>query len=138
MGMTGKGALMARRGSEKRQLSGQVLVRLTSDQNAAVVARAQAARVSTAAWLRKLIAKAVDVEPGPVTRTVVAPEIVLEVAQLRCAAADMSDALFEIGITLREEGRDADYAAIWALLNDVTSVVLDIDRLKEKLWRAVG
>jgi len=138
MGMTEKGALMARRGSEKRKLSGQVLVRLTSDQNAAVFARAQAARVSTAAWLRKLIAKAVDVEPGPETRTVVAPEIVLEVAQLRCATGDIGDALFELGMTVRDQGYEAEYAAIWSLLNDVKSVVLDLDRIKEKLWRAVG
>ena len=49
---------MARRGTEMRRLPAQVLVRLTSEQQAAVAAHAQAAQVSAATWIRRVIADA--------------------------------------------------------------------------------
>jgi hypothetical protein len=125
---------MARRGSDTRRLPGQVLVRLTSEQNAAVVARAQAARVSTATWLRRLIADAIGVERGPVTSRAIPPTIVLEIAHLRVAAGEISDAIYDAANVAREQGYEDDFAAIWSRLDDVKKIVLQLDQLKEKLW----
>lgn len=125
---------MARRGSETRRLPGQVLVRLTSEQHGAVVSRAQAARVSTATWLRRLIADAVGVERGPVTSRAIPPAIVLEIAHLRVAAGEISDAIYDAAKVVREQGYEDDYAAIRSRLDDVKKIVLELDRLKEKLW----
>jgi len=125
---------MSRRGSEKRKLAGQVLVRLTEAQQQAVAAHAQAAQVTAASWLRLLIADAVSVDPGPRTTRAVPPEIVVEVTQMRELLAEIGGALVQATIAAREDGRHAEHQRIEALLPEVKAVVRDVDQLKERLW----
>ncbi len=126
---------MARRGSEKRKLTGAVLVRLTAEQQAAVASYAVAEQVSTATWLRLLIADAIGVEPGPVTSRAIPPHGILEIAHLRAVVAELGGALVQAAIAARQDGRPAEHAAIEALIPGIKAAVRDLDRLKEKLWR---
>ncbi|MGP8025417.1 MAG: hypothetical protein ACLPJJ_01675 [Acidocella sp.] len=125
---------MPRSGSEKRKLTGQVLVRLTAEQQAAVATYAVAEQVSAATWLRRLIADALGISPGPVTTRGQAPELVLEVAHLREVVAELCGALVQAAVASRKDGRPAEHAAIEALIPSIKSAVLELDKLKEKLW----
>jgi transposase-like protein len=126
---------MARRGSETRRLPAEVLVRLTDEQKTAVAMHVQAAQVSIATWVRRIIADAIGVEPGPVTRRAVPPQEILEIAHLREVVAELGGALVKAVIAAREGGRPVEHAAIEALIPGIKAAVLDLDRLKEKLWR---
>ena len=125
---------MARRGSEKRRLPAQVLVRLTSEQGAIVAALSQAAQVTTATWLRRIIADAIGAEPGPVMRRSTPPQGILEIAHLREVVAELGGALVKAAITAREDGRPVEHAEIEALIPRIKSAALELDKLKEKLW----
>jgi hypothetical protein len=126
---------MPGRGSENRQLPEEVLVRLTVEQFTAVVGHALAEQISKSTWVRRLIADALEIDPGPVVIRAQAPELVLEVAHLREVVAELGGALVKAAIAAREDGRPVEHAAIEALIPDIKATVLDLDRLKEKLWR---
>ena len=125
---------MARRGSEKRQLIGQVLVRLTAEQQAAVVRHALAKQVTAATWLRRLIADALGISPGPLTMRAQAPELVLEVVHLREVVAELGGALVQAAVAARKDGRVAEHEEIEALIPCIKSAALELDKIKEKLW----
>jgi hypothetical protein len=118
-----------------RRLAAQVLVRLTREQHMAVVAQAQAAQVSLASWIRRVIADAIGVEPGPVTTRAMPPHVILEIAHLREVVAELGGALVKAAITARQDGRPAEHAAIEALIPGVKAAVRNLDKLKETLWR---
>jgi hypothetical protein len=118
-----------------RRLPAQVLVRLTSEQQAAVAAHAQAAQVSLATWIRRVIADAIGVEPGPVTSRAIPPQGILEIAHLREVVAELCGALVKAAIAARQDGRPAEHAAIEALIPGIKAAIHDLDGLKEKLWR---
>jgi hypothetical protein len=125
---------MARRGSEKRRKPAQVLVRLTNEQWAAVAAHVEAAQVTTATWLRRIIVDAIGVEPGPVTTRAIAPQVILEIAQLREVVAELGGALVQAAVAARKDGRTAEHAEIEALIPSIKFAALEFDKLKEKLW----
>ena len=121
-------------GSEKRRLTGEVLVRMTAEQQAAVERCALAARMTRATWLRRLIADALEIDPGPVVIRAQAPELVLEVANLREVVAELGGALVQAAVAARKDGRAAEHAEIEALIPSIKSAALELDKLKEKLW----
>jgi transposase-like protein len=121
-------------GSEKRQITGKVLVRVTAEQQAAVARHALAEQVTMATWLRQLIADALDVDPGPVVIRAQAPELVLEVAHLREVVAELSGALVQAAVAARKDGRAVEHAEIEALIPRIKSAALELDKVKEKLW----
>lgn len=129
---------MSRRGTETRQLTGQVLVRLTAEQHAAVASAAEGHQVSIATWVRWLIAEALDVDPGPVTTRAVPPEIVLELAHLREVVAELGGALVQSSIAAREDGRPVEHDEIEALIPRIKAAAEELLRLKEVLWRAAA
>ena len=89
---------MPNSGSEKRRLNGQVLVRMTTEQQVAVARHALAEQVTRATWLRQLIADALEIDPGPVVIRAQAPELVLEVAYLREVVAELGGALVQAAV----------------------------------------
>jgi hypothetical protein len=125
---------MASHGSEKRKLTGEVLVRLTAEQQAAVASYAVAEQVTAATWLRRLIADAIGVEPGPVTSRAIPPQGILEIAHLREVVAELGGALVQAAVAARKDGRAAEHAEIEALIPSIKSAALELDKLKEKLW----
>jgi hypothetical protein len=125
---------MSRRGSEKRRLTGQVLVRLTEAQQHAVAAHARTAQVTGASWLRLLIADAVSVDPGPRTTRATPPELILEIAKLREVLAEIGGALVQAAIACRQDGRPVEYDKIERLIPSVKAAVLDVDKVKVQLW----
>ena len=121
-------------GSEKRRLTGQVLVRMTAEQQAAVERYALAEQMTRATWLRRLIADALEIDPGPVVIRAQAPELVLEVANLREVVAELGGALVQAAVAARKDSRAAEHAEIEALIPSIKSAALELDKLKEKLW----
>lgn len=128
---------MSRRGTENRKLPGQVLVRLTAEQHAAVASVAAGHQVSIATWVRWMIADALEIDPGPVTTRAVPPDIVLELARLHEVVAELGGALVQSSIAAREDGRPAEHDEIEALLPFIKAAADDLLLLKEALWRAV-
>lgn len=124
---------MARRGSEKRRLIAQVLVRLTEHQQLAVATHAERAQITIASWLRCLIADTLNVDAGPIVSSP-APEMILEIAHMREVVAELGGALVQAAIRTREDNRPVAHHDIEALITDVKRAVHDLDRLKEKLW----
>lgn len=129
---------MSRRGSETRRLPAQVLVRLTAEQQAAVAYYASSGRVSIAAFVRHMIADALDTAPGPVSVRAQAPDWILEVAHLREVVAELGGAMVQAAIAARQDNRPAEHEAIEALLPHIKSAVRDLDGLKEKIWPRVA
>jgi hypothetical protein len=125
---------MPRSGTERRRLSGQVLVRLTHEQQKAVATRAQAAQVTAAAWLRLLIGDVLSVDPGPTVTRAAPSAFIIEVAHLREVLAEIGGALVQASIAAREEGRPAQHEQIEQLIPQVKAAVRDVDLLKAKLW----
>ena len=121
-------------GSEKRRLTGKVLVRMTAEQQAAVERCALAEQMTRATWLRRLIADALEIDPGPVVIRAQAPELVLEVANLREVVAELGGALVQAAVAARKDNRAAEHAEIEALIPSIKSAALELDKLKEKLW----
>ncbi|WP_298283580.1 hypothetical protein [Acidocella sp.] len=117
-----------------RQLTGQVLVRLTAEQQAAVATYAVAEQVTMATWIRRLVADAIGVEPGPVTWRAIPPQGVLEIAHLREVVAELGGALVQAAVAARKDGRAAEHEEIEMLIPRIKSSALELDRLKEKLW----
>ena len=113
-----------RRGTEKRRLAGQVLVRLTAEQQAAVERYALADQVSAATWVRCIIADAIDVDPGPVMTRAVPPHGILEIAHLREVVAELGGALVQAAIAARQDGRPAEHEAIEGLIPCIKAAVL--------------
>lgn len=124
---------MSRRGTEKRRLAGQVLVRLTREQHALVAAHAEVDGVTVATLVRGMIAKALEIDPGP--RTVRAPpEIILEIAHLRQVVVGLAAALLQADNSANDDGQTAERISFQDLISDVKAVVQEIDLLKKKLW----
>ena len=123
-----------RRGTEKRRLNHQVLVRLTDDQQRDVAIRARAAQLTLASWLRVTIADAIAVDPGPRTTRAIAPELVLEVAHLREVVAELGGAMVQATVAARKDGRAVEHAEIEALIPSIKAAALELDKVKEKLW----
>lgn len=125
---------MPRSGSKKRHFTGQVLVRLTAEQQAAVASYALAEQVSAATWVRRLIADVLGISPGPVTIRAQAPELVLELAYLREVVAELGGALVQAAVAAGKDERAVEHREIEALIPRIKSAALELDKLKEKLW----
>lgn len=128
------------RGTERRRLSGQVLVRLPSGTAAAVVTRAAAAGLTEAAWIRCQLVDLLGADPADAVLVAArrpprppAPAHVLEVARLREAVAEMTGALVQAAIRSREGDRLDTHAAIEAVLPDVRRAVREFDAVKRVL-----
>lgn len=91
-------------------------------------------QVSAATWLRHLIADALGISPGPVTTRAQTPELVLEVAYLREVVAELGGSLVQAAVAARKDGRVAEHEEIEALIPCIKSAVLELDKIKEKLW----
>jgi hypothetical protein len=125
------------RGTEKRLMAAQVLVRLPSGTANAVAARADADGLTASAWIRARLVDLVGTEPAdaipvPARRAPrpPAPAHVLEVARLRESVAEMTGALVQAAIRSREGGRMDTHAAIEDTLPAVRRAVRDLDALK--------
>ncbi len=125
---------MTRRGSERRRMPGQVLVRMTPILHDAVAARAQSEQLTIAAWLRRTISKVVDANPGPVRSRARAPELVIEIANLRIRIAELTDLLKTASIAAHQSGWHVMQDDIQNLLIYIRQAVSDLDRIKERLW----
>lgn len=123
---------MSRRGSEVRKLEGQVLVRLTFEQQQAVAFYAETSRVSMATWIRTVIADAVSVGVGPVIRAKPS-ELVLEIADLRSHVARLTGALVKAAILTRQDGRQVNHERIEGIISQLKMAVVDLDVVKENL-----
>jgi hypothetical protein len=127
-----------KRGTERRKLDGgQVLVRLTSALAAAVAAQADAAGLTEAAWIRSLVAAAVDAEPAgavPVRAYeqphAPQPEHVLELARLREAVGEATGAITKSAVFAKVSCQAETHALLEALLPLYRQHALDLDRLK--------
>jgi hypothetical protein len=128
-------------GSEKRRMEMAVTVRMPEDLAVHCRDVAERAKLSVASWLRALAVEATtnievhrrpskprpQLPPAP-------PGIILELAGLREVVAELGGALVQSAIAAREGGRLADHAEIEAVIPKVKRAVVDLDRLKEKLW----
>ena len=112
-------------------------MRLTAEQYAAVVRHALVGQVSKATWLRRLIADALEIDPGPVVIRAQAPELVLEVAHLREVVAELGGAMVQAAVAARKDGRAVERAEIEALIPSIKAAALELDKVKEKLWPRV-
>ena len=126
------------RGTERRRLSGQVVVRLAPATAARVAARATAAGLTQAAWIRHQLVGLLGTDPVEVVPErarraprAPAPAHVLEVARLREVVAELSGALVQAAIRSREGGHLDTHAIIEATLPDVRRVVRELDALKQ-------
>lgn len=131
---------MPRRGTERRALTGQVLVRLPTALASRIAAAAEADGVTAAAWLRARAADAVGAAPGEAVPVRAyrrprppPPAAVVAVAQLREVVAELTGALVQAAIVSRAAGRDADHAAIEATIPSVRALVRDLDRVKRHI-----
>lgn len=99
-----------RRGSERRRLADQVLVRMSPALAAAVRAEAEAAELSASAWIRRQIADVVQqpdaVHPTPPAKKgrPVPSEAVVEVRRLQGVLGETCGATVQLTKTLRETG----------------------------------
>ena len=128
------------RGTERRRLSGQVVIRLAPGTAALVAARAAAAGLTQAAWVRNQLVSLlgtdpVDTVPERARRAPrpPAPAHVLEVARLRESVAELTGALVQAAIRSRKGEHLDTHAAIEAALPDVRRAVRDLDALKQAL-----
>jgi hypothetical protein len=128
---------MSKHGTETRRLPAQVLVRLTPQQQAAVKRHAEAAQVSMAMLVRRLIANAIEVDVGPSTSRAQPPEIILEIARLREVVAELGGSIVQAAMAARKDGRVVEHEKIEGLLPAIKSIVVELDAVKEKLWRPV-
>ncbi|OYV26118.1 MAG: hypothetical protein B7X08_03065 [Acidocella sp. 20-63-7] len=110
------------------------MVRLTPEQQSAVLSYAVADQISAATWLRHLIADELGVSSGPVTTWAHPPELVLEVAYLREVVAELGGAMVQAAVVTRRDGRAVEHEEIEALIPRIKSAALELDRIKEKLW----
>ena len=126
------------RGTERRRLSGHVVIRLAPGTAALVAARAVAAGLTQAAWVRGQLvgllgADPVDAVPERARRAPrpPAPAHVLELARLRESVAELAGVLVQAAIRSREGERLDTHAVIEAALPDVRRAVRDLDALKQ-------
>jgi hypothetical protein len=117
---------MARRGSEVRRLPAQILVRLTVDQHSAISERALAAQVSCSTWARFALAKLVNVDPGRTKIRAAPPPIILELANLRGAVAQLYDALVEASNASLEGGQAFQYVQIEDIIREIKAAMLGL------------
>lgn len=102
-----------RRGSERRRLADQVLVRMSPALAAAVRAEAEAAELSASAWIRRQIADVVQqpdaVHPTPPARRgrPAPTEAVVEVRRLQGVLGETCGAMVQLTKALRETGHGA-------------------------------
>jgi hypothetical protein len=99
---------------------------------------ALADQVSAATLVRRIIAYAIDVDPGPVVTRAIPPAAILEIAHLREVVAELGGALVQAAIAARQDGRPAEHEEIEGLIPCIKAAVCDLDRLKAKLWRPAG
>ena len=126
---------MSRRGTEIRRLPGQVLVRLTHEQQSVVASLAHARQISSSAWVRGLIADAIGVDRGPVMVRSHPPEIILQLAALRQVLARLVEAIEQLAIVAPRPRQQAEWQQIEQLILLTKEAVHDVDSLKERLWR---
>jgi hypothetical protein len=129
---------VSRSGTEKRRLPGQVLVRLTAEQQAAVATAADSYNVSAATFVREIIAVALKIDAGPIVKRTVPPEIVLDIARLREVVAELGGAMVQASIAAREDGRPVEHETIESLLPDIKKIADELLALKDALWRAAA
>ena len=129
---------MARRGTETRRLPGQVLVRLTAEQQDAITTAARSCDVSVATFVRGLIATALKVDRGPTVQHGAPPELVLEIARLREVVAELGGAMVQASIAAREDNRPAEHDRIEALLPDIKNAAAELLALKNALWQSAA
>ena len=121
-------------------MAGQILVRLPAGTAATVHRRAEAARLTAAAWVRSQLVDRLGTEPEDAVPVQArraprppAPAHVLEIAKLREAVAKLTGVLVQAAIRSREgEWLDL-HAEIEATLPSVRAAVLDIDALKRAM-----
>ena len=128
---------MANRGTEKRALSGQILVRLPAVTATHIASLAAADDLTAAAWARRVLVAAAGCDPAdavPVrARTLPSPPRpahVMEMVRLREVVAEMSGALVQAAIMARTDGARMLHAEIEAVLPGVRAAVRDLDALK--------
>lgn len=128
------------RGTERRRLAAQVLVRLPRATADAVAARADAAGLTASSWVRGHLVELLGTEPAEAVAVRArrsprppAPAHVLELARLRESVAELSGALVQAAIRSREDGRHDTHAAIEAALPEVRRNVRDLDALKRAM-----
>lgn len=105
-----------RRGSERRRLTDQVLVRMPPAMAAAVRAEAEAAGLSASAWIRQQIANDIQqpdaVHPTPPARRgrPAPTEAVVEVRRLQGVLGETCGATVQLTKALRETGHAGAHA----------------------------
>ena len=128
------------RGTEKRAMADQALVRLSPDLSALVSAAADAAGLTVPAWLRGLAVAAVGADSSEVRPSKPRPGIpsddVISIALLREVVAELSGAMVKAAIKTRIDGAESLHAEIEAAIPGIKAAVLDLDRLKAKLMSA--
>ena len=131
------------RGTERRRLSGQVLVRLPSGMAAAVTVRAATDGLTEAAWVRRQLvdflgvgqADAVPVAARRPPRPVPTADII-EVARLREAVGEAVGTLRQVaGLDRSRNG--ARLGEIDAALDRLLAAAADLDAMKRRLLREV-
>lgn len=125
------------RGTEKRALPGQVLVRLTVEADAAVDAHAAAAGLTRAAWARDVIANAAALpvdDRRPVrahVRQVAPAEDVAAIGRLSAWLNRCNGALMVLSQDVRERG--ADNSELERILSSQDSAAVELARIVARL-----
>ena len=128
------------RGSERRRMEEQVLVRLSAGMAAIVQRGAKDTGLSKATWVRMQLAEQLGGDPEDVVpvRAQRAPRPpaaahVVELAGLREVVAELAGALVQATIRSREGGRLDTHAAIEQVIPGVRKAVRDLDGLKRAM-----
>ncbi|CTQ77575.1 hypothetical protein [Roseibium alexandrii] len=113
------------RGSENRQKSEQVLVRMAPELARRVNAVAEAAGLSSASWIRDLAVKELGVDRkfvAPTPRVAVPPRDLLEISRLTASVARLNGAVVQLQISIREAGTMDLHAEGERVLADLRSI----------------
>jgi hypothetical protein len=134
------------RGTEVRQMSRSVYVRLPKDLAVRLAAEAKGAGLTDAAMVRQVLTVTlVDADPAdaePVRRYRRRPgwrppsRFFLEVSKLRESLAETCGALVKAAIYSREDGRAESHAEIEAALPTVRRLTIEIADLKSRILAA--
>lgn len=133
---------MAGRGSERRRMPREVLVRLTDALAATTEANAALAGLTPPAWIRSLVAAAGGApaaEAVPTPRRRGRPHLasadVLAVDHLREVVAELGGALTVAAVDTREQGLPILHHEVERLIPPIKSAARDLLALKQTLER---